>query len=718
MKINSIAISNMGPHRDTAVDLSKFAGIVAIVGENGAGKTFLLEAVPACLYGVFPTREGSLYDRITNGFEGDAEIAINFTMDGMDYNAVRKLKRKGKTTESQAYLTRYRQDRTDLGGVEDSISGPKITDFEQTIVNLVGTREQFFASVFSSQQNTGDVCDARPAERKAVFSRLLGLERYDLLSADAKAKATVLEADLATDFARSLDLRNRCAGVERERKGLEDRSACAKEMEAKLEEQRMIVSSIEAKEKIRDVLRERMTGIVARVRLLEVDIRGMEFELDRDRTEYVRLKKVLDRAPQIEKAVVDLETSVKKKEEAQRELAAIEKRNGEARVEYNAQCSEIDRLKSDREAKRRERSGLYDQAKLLNSTPDQACCEKCPLVANAVRARAEMPGVEAKIDEADRKTKEAEAKARSLSLESTGELEVVLRGLTDAIDSLKREADEAPALREAQERMSAMAESGKAKNETIAGKRAEQKEAETELTKLMEAVAVMDKDVVGLSVEIDRQRALERSIREVFAEIGILKEKIRGMEAMAKEADEIDLGMSGRRQNADDLRAIEQAFGRSGIQPLIIEQARPELEDISGEMLGAATGGRMRVRFETQRELKGGEKVESLDVVVSRDGFDLDIGEFSGGEQKLIRTAVRLTLAVWQARRGGSKLRTLFIDEVFDSLDAENSERMLRLMESLAGQFDRILLISHDDDLLGDLPNRIEMSKGRVEATT
>jgi len=51
---------------------------------------------------------------------------------------------------------------------------------------------------------------------------------------------------------------------------------------------------------------------------------------------------------------------------------------------------------------------------------------------------------------------------------------------------------------------------------------------------------------------------------------------------------------------------------------------------------------------------------------------------------------------------------------VFDSLDRENSERAMRLLESLQGQFDHIFLVSHDDDLLEDVPAMINVKGGKI----
>ena len=55
-------------------------------------------------------------------------------------------------------------------------------------------------------------------------------------------------------------------------------------------------------------------------------------------------------------------------------------------------------------------------------------------------------------------------------------------------------------------------------------------------------------------------------------------------------------------------------------------------------------------------------------------------------------------------------LRKDNIDELMDALDDENKERMLKLIDHLKQYFDQIIIISHDDDLLGKFENTINLS--------
>jgi exonuclease SbcC len=156
---------------------------------------------------------------------------------------------------------------------------------------------------------------------------------------------------------------------------------------------------------------------------------------------------------------------------------------------------------------------------------------------------------------------------------------------------------------------------------------------------------------------------------------------------------------------------LSQAFGRNGIIQYVIDGATSEFENIANELFEIATDGRMKVEFSTQKQLKSGDMAETLDIIVSNNGMSYDVSEYSGGEQKLIKTIIRLTLSLYMARREGNKLKALFVDEIMDDLDYANKDKMLLVIKHLSKYFDQIIVVSHDDDLIGKFENTLNLSK-------
>lgn len=143
-------------------------------------------------------------------------------------------------------------------------------------------------------------------------------------------------------------------------------------------------------------------------------------------------------------------------------------------------------------------------------------------------------------------------------------------------------------------------------------------------------------------------------------------------------------------------QTLVKAFGRDGIPALIIENAVPELERISNDILGQMSGGKHHLRFETQRELKSRSGMtETLDIIVCDWAGERIYETFSGGEQLRIDFAIRFALAELLARRAGARVDWLTIDEGFGSQSDEYLPAVIDAVKSVANRFGLVLVISH-----------------------
>lgn len=188
-RILSVRVTGLGPHVDTQADFSQ-GDWWAIMGRNGAGKTFLLEAPIACLYGgwAHPYRGTSLYDAMPGT---EARIEVVFQAEGSTWRASRRLRKTAKSQACEALLTRVEAAR------EVPVAGPKVRDFEQAVERLVGPLSLVLGSIFLSQKAEGDLVSADTAARKEFMRRFLRLDRFDPLAEAAKHRALGIEAQLA-----------------------------------------------------------------------------------------------------------------------------------------------------------------------------------------------------------------------------------------------------------------------------------------------------------------------------------------------------------------------------------------------------------------------------------------------------------------------------------------------------------------------------------------
>jgi exonuclease SbcC len=197
-------------------------------------------------------------------------------------------------------------------------------------------------------------------------------------------------------------------------------------------------------------------------------------------------------------------------------------------------------------------------------------------------------------------------------------------------------------------------------------------------------------------------------------EVGGARQKVVVLETLkARKAGFVE-EREGLTQLIADLKQLERAFGKDGVPALLIEQALPEIEEETNDLLSRLTNGQMSFSFVTQREYKDASREdlrETLDIIISDSLGERDYEMFSGGEAFRVNFSIRLALSQVLARRAGARLQTLVIDEGFGSQDAQGRQRLVEAINMVRDDFEKILVITHLEELKDVFPNRIEVEK-------
>ena len=156
---------------------------------------------------------------------------------------------------------------------------------------------------------------------------------------------------------------------------------------------------------------------------------------------------------------------------------------------------------------------------------------------------------------------------------------------------------------------------------------------------------------------------------------------------------------------------LQQAFGKNGVQAMLIETAIPEIEEEANHLLRMMTGGRMQVRFETQRKTKKGDITETLDILILDESRARSYETYSGGERYRINFAVRVALSRLLARRAGAELEMLVIDEGFGTQDSQGRDGLIDAINAVSEDFGCILVITHIEELKDAFTVRIDVTK-------
>jgi exonuclease SbcC len=214
------------------------------------------------------------------------------------------------------------------------------------------------------------------------------------------------------------------------------------------------------------------------------------------------------------------------------------------------------------------------------------------------------------------------------------------------------------------------------------------------------------------------EQALENTLLELKAQINhILKQKetltlqIGRIDSELARLEKLNSEVKTRKdkiktldQEIDDYQTLSAAFGKNGIQALLIENAIPEIESEANRILSKLTDNQAQIFIESLRDLKSGGVKETMEIQISDAAGIRPYEMYSGGEAFRVDFALRIAISKLLAHRAGTALQTLIIDEGFGSQDEEGLARVMNAIHSIQDDFLKIIIVSHLPEFKDNFP--------------
>lgn len=200
---------------------------------------------------------------------------------------------------------------------------------------------------------------------------------------------------------------------------------------------------------------------------------------------------------------------------------------------------------------------------------------------------------------------------------------------------------------------------------------------------------------------------------EWLAQMGALAQARQHLEDLHHQIDQQEQDLVAARQRQQVYQELAQAFGRKGIQAMMIENLLPQLEAETNQILGRLSGHQLHVRFVTQRASRGRQDkwIDTLDILIADAQGTRPYETYSGGEAFRVNFALRLALARLLAQRSGMALQLLIIDEGFGSQDEQGCDRLVGAINAIAADFACILAVTHIPHFREAFQTRIDVTK-------
>ena len=519
MIIDRLEIVNILSHRRTAIEFPR--GVVAIVGQNGAGKTSIVDAISYALFGTHSRdARGSRQSIIRLGASA-AQIQLEFSVAGRRYRIVKRITRTGPTA-SALYLV---EDGGRLRALATSVR-----PVEAELAKIFGMPLALAEKLYITRQGELDSILVKKKERLDLLNSLLRLKdietAYEVLGfalrdlrREREMAATRLETrrqDLARLQAERRELEEARRKLEEARRTLEELRDELEKLEKLAEEERETRNRLELLNTKLQHLRNQVKAIQDRLgetlqRLSEAQRAARELE---------ELRPLLDRLPlleeahqlllelrQLEESIEKLDTRIKDLEAEIGEASGLEEKikeldNVRTVVErLEAEAINYEKLKQRVEDTRRRLSEIRSEAERLRAKIETRTRQVLGLEPGDPLALGErLLGIKERLEESIEKArlrKENLIRQRAQLEQKRREIEKNLEKLTSAegvCPLCKRPLDEAHRLRIIQEL------------------RAEKRRIEADLQRLQRNIALIESEIRELE---DKKKALERLLEEL-----------------------------------------------------------------------------------------------------------------------------------------------------------------------------------------------------------
>jgi exonuclease SbcC len=266
----------MAYHHEVVLD---FQGIrlAALTGENGAGKSSLLDAITWALWGKARAKRDDDLIHL-----GQVEMEVEYTFD-LNQDIYRVIRKRDASRRGRSDLSLH---VSDAGGWR-ILTESSLRTTQKKIDDLMRLDyDTFINSAFLLQGRADEFTTKPPGERKKILGDILGLQIYDLYVERAKVRAAARETEaniivadinrIEEELAQEPKYQADLAAAQREADKLsQERQLAEKEMDALRERYR----AIDYKQRQLDDLQERLSSIQADIEDTVKTIEAAEVQL-------------------------------------------------------------------------------------------------------------------------------------------------------------------------------------------------------------------------------------------------------------------------------------------------------------------------------------------------------------------------------------------------------------------------------------------------------
>lgn len=165
MIFTKLKLNNFKSHKNTIIGFDK--GISVIVGENGAGKSTILEGIS---FALFKQHTAKKIDDLVRNNANSMSVELEFTSNNKEYKIIREKKSNLKSSI-------YTKTSTDGGFVHICSGDKEVNEEIRQILDI--DSDLFLNAIYIRQGEIAELVDKTPAEKKLLIAKLLGIDSLE-----------------------------------------------------------------------------------------------------------------------------------------------------------------------------------------------------------------------------------------------------------------------------------------------------------------------------------------------------------------------------------------------------------------------------------------------------------------------------------------------------------------------------------------------------------
>lgn len=655
---------------DTTIDFTSFGNIFCVIGENGAGKSSIIEMISTALYwcNSCTDAKGSGMDECINSNCNSFTIEFCFVMNGIEY-IVNTSKIRGESRTLDFYIN----------GVNQS---EKVSETQEKINSILKMNyDTFMDTVCIGQGASSRFMNKKPAERKQTLMQILDVQKFEDYENKAKEKKKQIKDELDS-LKYKIDI-------------LEDSSIDIFTVEESINNDKKELKSkerelVKLKKDLEAIQKEKIEyeNNIQRQQELQKSIIAAKNQMERNVNKKNELEKRINEiSPNLPIIIEDTDSLEKQLEEIKKSIDTIKEDISDKKSILAVIDNKLNNYRS-----------KYNRFVDYN----ESVCELCGNQITDEHKESHLATLKKSIDNGEKKRTEVisiidslNSKGKSLvndgkilqqTISSIQRSNAIKYDLQKEYDYVHKQYDEYIELvKESTEQYDSL----KWLIVNIEKKTFNDDELKNAIFNIESIVTSLKNDITKNTQLLETHQKNKDKIKEIEKRVKILKEQ------------------------QTDYTSIITAFSKNGIPASIISHDIPEMEDEVNKILKIISNDTMSIQYITTKNGKK-KSVDTLEIVVSDGNTSRMYETYSGGEKFRIDFACHIGMAKFLTKRAGASIDFLIIDEGLGSQDDFSKQKFIESIMSLNGLFKQIMVVTHIQDLQNVFDNRILVQKNQL----